>query len=531
MRTKLLNESLLVSLVLTACLVGTSPGQLIYQEGFNDDGDGTRYTMEGRGFELAADGPAIWEHNFNAPQIGLATAAPAKRAALLWTHEAPFSEDFEQAAFDLWTNLVDWATDGQENATIGFFPGHGVNNVNFDSVFALGELFEEQGHTVIDIATAEELPAPEDLDLLIHTSEINPAPVTAFTNYAVPMITFNADNHDDSAVAQIGASLTFPDAFSLNVVEENADHPVLAGLSDPLPFVNFPLTVPLRTMGNPAPGASVLLTYTHPDTGAEQPALAVIEEGGALIGSFGPEPEGTGFIVGASLDDFITEVNPKALQLNPVDISGQSDVMLSVALAATNADFEPGDYLRIMVGQDGDPIENFTILSEYLGVDDPGGPFNKALSRDAGETGLSSQAFEDITWNISELAPNITDLVVRFEAINTFPNEIIAFDNVRIFAGDIGGGGIPGDYNNNGTVEQADLDLVLLNWGADGTTPPNGWTNNLPEGTIDQAELDGVLLNWGNTAALGVASGVPEPGTQVLLVLAIAAMFARRRRC
>jgi hypothetical protein len=56
--------------------------------------------------------------------------------------------------------------------------------------------------------------------------------------------------------------------------------------------------------------------------------------------------------------------------------------------------------------------------------------------------------------------------------------------------------GIIGDYNSNGTVEQADLDLVLLNWGQPGV--PAGWTNDLPEGNIDQAELDGVLLNWGN---------------------------------
>jgi hypothetical protein len=86
--------------------------------------------------------------------------------------------------------------------------------------------------------------------------------------------------------------------------------------------------------------------------------------------------------------------------------------------------------------------------------------------------------------------------------------------------GEGGGGGIPGDYNGNGTVEQADLDLVLLNWG--GSTVPGGWVNNLPEGNIDQAELDGVLLNWGNTGALGSGggAGVPEPGTLVLLAVA-----------
>jgi hypothetical protein len=65
-------------------------------------------------------------------------------------------------------------------------------------------------------------------------------------------------------------------------------------------------------------------------------------------------------------------------------------------------------------------------------------------------------------------------------------------------------------------VEQADLDLVLLNWGQPGV--PGGWVHDLPEGTIDQAELDGVLLNWGNEATLGNSSDVPEPRSALLLL-------------
>jgi hypothetical protein len=74
--------------------------------------------------------------------------------------------------------------------------------------------------------------------------------------------------------------------------------------------------------------------------------------------------------------------------------------------------------------------------------------------------------------------------------------------------------GIDGDYNNNGTVEQADLDLVLLNWGNAAEPPPEGWVNDLPLGSIDQAELDGVLLNWGNMVA--ESASVPEPNTTAL---------------
>jgi hypothetical protein len=79
---------------------------------------------------------------------------------------------------------------------------------------------------------------------------------------------------------------------------------------------------------------------------------------------------------------------------------------------------------------------------------------------------------------------------------------------------------LAGDYNGNGTVEQADLDLVLLNWGKDGAVPPTGWTNDLPSGAIDQSELDGVLLGWGkSTAAAGLAAAVPEPNTAAMALI------------
>jgi hypothetical protein len=56
---------------------------------------------------------------------------------------------------------------------------------------------------------------------------------------------------------------------------------------------------------------------------------------------------------------------------------------------------------------------------------------------------------------------------------------------------------LPGDYDGSGLVEQADLDLVLANWGASADEPIPGWTHDSPDGVIDQHELDAVFLNWG----------------------------------
>jgi hypothetical protein len=93
---------------------------------------------------------------------------------------------------------------------------------------------------------------------------------------------------------------------------------------------------------------------------------------------------------------------------------------------------------------------------------------------------------------------------------------------------------IAGDFNASGQVEQADLDLVLLNWGQPGAPPPAAWTSDLPMGAIDQAELDRVLLNWGNAAALGgglAGTAVPEPpGIGLLAVSVLLLVFAGNYR-
>jgi hypothetical protein len=476
----------------------------------------------------------MWEHNFLVDQIGLVAEAPAKRAAILWTHDYQFRDDFQPEAYQIWTNLANWALDGQQGATIGFFPGYGTTSAAFDSVFALQEMFVDQGHTVIEIPDIASLPDPADLDLLIHTSEGAVDPPTIFANYAVPGIFFNAPNHDDTLIAKIGQDYPFDGATSLNIVAEHADHPVLEGLSTPVPWTGDLTTgMTLRGMGGPPPGGDVILTFTYTDpvtmATQERPALIVLDEGATLLGTLDLSPEGEGFIVGADLDAaFGGMANPRVLQLDPVDISGQTeDVQLTVALAATDADFEATDFLRVRVGQEGDLPEDFVTLAEYIGLDDLSNPCHKGVTSDGGMSCLSPSQFTDVTWNISELAGDISNLVVRFETLSTFPNEIYAIDDVRIFAGELGGEGIPGDYNGNGTVEQADLDLVLLNWGTGGV--PGGWTNDLPEGNIDQAELDGVLLNWGNTAALGSAAGVPEPSSLTLVLLFVCAAAFRRR--
>ncbi len=104
-------------------------------------------------------------------------------------------------------------------------------------------------------------------------------------------------------------------------------------------------------------------------------------------------------------------------------------------------------------------------------------------------------------------------------------------DNFQIVSGDVLPiGGLAGDYNGGGQVEQGDLDLVLQNWGRNTelTGVPAGWVNDEPTELIDQEELDGVLLGWGNTAAPRLAgAAVPEPGMAWCLAFGLSVL--RRR--
>ena len=84
-----------------------------------------------------------------------------------------------------------------------------------------------------------------------------------------------------------------------------------------------------------------------------------------------------------------------------------------------------------------------------------------------------------------------------------------------------------GDANGDGLVDDADLSLLLANWGQDATGDPDGGVSrgefNLIA-PVDDADLSLLLSNWTGAGA------VPEPATLGLIAMGIGLPLSRRRR-
>jgi hypothetical protein len=211
-------------------------------------------------------------------------------------------------------------------------------------------------------------------------------------------------------------------------------------------------------------------------------------------------------------------------------LAGRTNVQLTVALAATDADFETfpaqQDFLNIYL----DPVGtgNFTLLSGFTGnagksleevrvengalaLDDLGGVIFTGFV-------LSNQEFRDYT---VALPLGNANAVIRFEASSTFANEIVALDDVRVA---VATAPLLGDFNNNGAVDAADYVL----WRNGGPLANEG---GVTPGTSTAEDYTTWRSNFGRTSGSGSASGasgVPEPASAMLMLIAALDLFTRR---
>ncbi len=187
------------------------------------------------------------------------------------------------------------------------------------------------------------------------------------------------------------------------------------------------------------------ITYTSyepsgpPDT-TNIPFIVLInggDEGGSVYGG-GPfgNFEGSAFFGGAALNKFTGDDgvgNPKVLTLKPVDVTGKSNLHLSVLASATYLDFETSDYLDFKVGEAGADPSTFKTLIRFTAPTGTDKFFDNRGTQPGNVTQLGLAA-QDITVDIPS---GYKSLVVRVEAVTTWWNEIVAFDNIRVTSGAI----------------------------------------------------------------------------------------------
>lgn len=230
--------------------------EILLQESFEDDGNGTRYTVEG-GEVYEVDriiselnnmdqvGPIYWARNSEVSFVGVPGPAPDRRVILHWQSDVPtdaVTEDF-LAFFD---NVAAWLLRNKENATVLFSPNSSGTG---DQVLATR--LTDAGHTVMDDETMP-LPAEPVVDLVIRTSTGNANP-SRFTTYPVPYLSYNGPDHDDELLSSIGQSVNM-EMVDVTVVE---GHPAVGDLSGASEFVtgaqNF------NTIGELLPENSTIL--------------------------------------------------------------------------------------------------------------------------------------------------------------------------------------------------------------------------------------------------------------------------------
>ncbi|MSU36224.1 MAG: hypothetical protein EXS36_14230 [Pedosphaera sp.] len=209
----LLNASAIAA-VLSATL-STYGQELIYQEGFNNDGEAAnpkRYTTVGRDvWELnrifgdpplasasSQRGPIYFGHSFEVSFVGVPDI-PARRMLFGWrgsNHSANTTEDLPK----LWDSSVAWLLNGKAKANV-------IVSATAAAIGGLADRLTAAGHTVLDDDTAKtDSQIEADADLFIHAGGDG----SRFALLKKPVIVMNVSSDwDDMLVGSIGSDATF----------------------------------------------------------------------------------------------------------------------------------------------------------------------------------------------------------------------------------------------------------------------------------------------------------------------------------
>lgn len=196
--------------------------------------------------------------------------------------------------------------------------------------------------------------------------------------------------------------------------------------------------------------------------------------------------EGAGFFAGSGLNKWpVPGEGYRALTLPPINVTGRTNVKLTVSFAASFLDFETSDYLAVWIDPDGDGAADFSRLIHFTAPTGNDKFFDDVATRPGSPTRLNLN-FKDVTYDIPAGA---TQLVIQFRSFTTWWNEIVGFDNVRV-------------------TEGASVPPAITAWrGAAANTVTVAWPAAAAGFVLESSPVIGSNATW------TVVSGSPNPIT------------------
>jgi len=342
-----------------ACLMfagSAATGQTIYLEDFSTDGDGSRYTLFGRGSDTSPD---AWDTTFSLAQSTTFPLGPggeitldAPRVAIPWQSSI---DNALPAAVPFLDSAVAFAN-SNANLNVSFLvndgPSVGSLAPGDSAVFdRLGEL----GHTVnLFDATSITQDSLATTDLLMVSDSVNVGNIYKsinIRNVDVPVVNYSTSLADDLLLTTSGGSIRDLTSIDIQMPNSPALPPGYAA-GDTVALVDGSAAMP--EYGSARAGVQVLATYQGPFARSIQGLETVDAMTDGRAGSF----TGTAIIEDADLNDNSAGIwsfdNPIPLPESP-DFEGEPGDLNQYAVVSrgTITVNTAGDYVFGVGGDDG----------------------------------------------------------------------------------------------------------------------------------------------------------------------------------
>ena len=440
---------------------------VVYSEGFNTPGNGTRYSLIRDYYEITQPnnlwttvpnqlpGENVIAYLEPGDSFFDGTPVPARRATFFADNDLgdqTFEIDLTDEGFALFDAAINWAsdTDGTTPLNINFVIDDDAFEETNNLDVTLVSRLQDQGHTVE--VTNPDFP-PEDYDLIFMASHDDGSAVGGmapeFKDTTIPLVTgfFHA-----AGALGMGSERGENTNGTYNLQIVDATHPLAAGFPEGIVQVVDDDAARQRltrvTRGTIAPDAKIVATL--PGSVVEVPEDFT-------------EFEGEGYLRGghSTWNNAPEAGSPRAWEsLGVIDTSNLDNAKLSVDLAAMTGDgagvyenpFDnPDDFDFIRIFTDDDGNGEFDLLTEFVAIDDfDSDAFGFLASEDGTELVTEFQTF---TFDL----PSTSTLGLRIEVFTNAGDERVGIDNIRV----LGDGTIlPGDFNNDGILDAVDIDLL-----------------------------------------------------------------------